>query len=79
MTMMETINAVAIPIKRIISSFPVKENPNFNTFKRLAPSITGIARKKVNSAATVLETPIISAPRIVAPDREVPGKMAAIN
>ena len=38
-----------------------------------------IARKKVNSAATVLDTPIISAPTIVAPERDVPGKIAAMS
>lgn len=41
--------------------------------------MTGIARKKVNSAATVLDTPIKSAPTIVAPDLEVPGNTPAIN
>ena len=41
--------------------------------------MTGIARKKVNSAATVRDTPSISAPTIVAPEREVPGKIAAIS
>ena len=76
---MDTINAVAMPIIRIISSLPVKESPNLRIFSRLAPSITGIARKNVNSAATVLDTPISSAPKIVAPDRDVPGKTAAIN
>ena len=39
----------------------------------------GIARKNVNSAATVLDTPISRAPTIVAPEREVPGKIAAIS
>ena len=41
--------------------------------------MTGMARKKVNSAATLLDTPIRSAPTIVAPEREVPGNIAAIN
>ena len=79
MTTIETKNAVTIPVMRIINSLPVKEKPNFNILRRLAPSITGIARKKVNSAATVLETPIKSAPSMVAPEREVPGKIAAIS
>ena len=61
------------------SSIPVNANPNFNTFRRLAPNITGIARKKVNSAATVLDIPIIIAPRIVAPERDVPGSAAATS
>lgn len=66
-----------MPASRIVSSFPENANPNLTSFKRLAPNITGIARKKVNSAATVLDTPIKSAPKMVAPEREVPGKMAA--
>ena len=41
--------------------------------------MTGIAKKKVNSAAIVRLTPIIKPPKIVAPLREVPGKIAAIN
>ena len=41
--------------------------------------MTGIARIKVNLAATVRETPIISPPTMVAPEREVPGKTAAIS
>ena len=68
-TTTEIKNAVIIPVASTMISFPLKEKPNFNTFKRLAPSITGMARKKVNSAATVLDTPIRSAPRIVAPER----------
>ena len=43
---------------------------------RLAPNITGIAKKKVNSAATVLDTPKSRAPTIVAPDLDVPGNIA---
>ena len=35
--------------------------------------MTGIARKKVNSAATVLEVPTRIPPMIVEPDRDVPG------
>ena len=33
----------------------------------------------VNSAAVVRDTPINSAPMMVAPEREVPGKTAAIS
>lgn len=79
MTTTETRKAVAMPVIKIIISFPLKAKPNLSTLRRLAPSITGIARKKVNSAAAVLETPIRRAPRIVAPEREVPGKIAAIS
>ena len=72
-------NATTQPTNRQAISMPEKLNPNFNSFSRLAPNITGIAKKKVNSAATLLDTPIIKAPIIVAPERDVPGKMAAIN
>ena len=78
-TIIDTTNAVIIPVANIIISFPEKENPNFTILRRLAPNITGIARKKVNSAATVLDTPIKSAPSIVAPERDVHGKTAAIS
>ena len=55
------------------NSANVKWKPNLTNFKKLAPNITGIARKNVNSAATPLAVPIKSAPTIVAPEREVPG------
>ena len=47
----DTAKAVAIPTSRMASSVPVKSKPNFTSFKRLAPNMTGIARKKLNSAA----------------------------
>ena len=40
-------------------------------FKKTCSNI-GTARKNVNSAATLLDTPIMSAPIIVAPDLDVP-------
>ena len=43
------------------------------TFKRLAPNMTGMAKKNENSLATVLEQPHYKPPKIVAPDLEVPG------
>ena len=66
-----------VPVISSASSADVNSKPNFTTFSRLAPNITGIARKNVYSAATVLDTPMSSAPTIVAPEREVPGKTAA--
>ena len=45
--------------------------------RRLAPNITGIARKNVNFAAVSLEIPIAIEPTMVEPDLDVPGKMAA--
>ena len=82
MTKTETRNATNIPTNKIVRSIPVKTAPlpkNLTSFSKLAPSMTGIAKKKVNSAATVLDTPIKSAPTIVAPERDVPGKIVAIN
>lgn len=67
------------PITRIMISLPDKTYPvpiNLTTFKRLAPNITGAERKNENSAAAVLDTPKSIAPRIVAPDLEVPGTSA---
>ncbi len=79
MTTIETAKDTNMPTARTTNSQLVKTMPYFSNFNRLAPNITGIARKKVYSAATVLDTPIKSAPTIVAPEREVPGNIAAIN
>lgn len=76
-TKTDTKNATTIPTSKMTSSLLVNVPPNLTSFKRLAPSITGIAKKNVNSAATVRDTPISSAPTIVAPERDVPGKTAA--
>ena len=78
MARMDTINATAIPTMRMRSSWDVKLKPNFTSFKALPPSMAGMARKNVNSAAVVREIPISRAPTIVAPEREVPGNTAAI-
>ena len=43
--------------------------------RALAPNITGMARKKVNSATAVREQPSSRPPMIVEPEREVPGTM----
>ena len=79
MTKTETKNETSIPMTSTPASMVVNENPNFTSFSRLAPNMTGMARKNVNSAATLLETPMSSAPTIVAPERDVPGKTAAIS
>jgi hypothetical protein len=42
----------------------------------VAASMVGMARKNENSAAALRSTPIISAPMMVAPERETPGTMA---
>ena len=76
---METANATAQPVRRIPTSEPEKPPPsarNLTTLTRLAPAMVGTARKNVNSAATVREQPMSIAPRIVAPERLVPGTSA---
>ena len=75
----EDTNAVIVPMPRIISSVDVNAKPNLRILSRLAPNMTGMARKNVNSAATVRDTPSSSAPTMVAPEREVPGNTAAIS
>ena len=78
-TPMDTTKATTMPIIRSDASVMLKPSPNFTSFRRLAPNMTGIARKKVNSADTTLLTPMSSAPTMVAPEREVPGNTAAIS
>ena len=80
MTSIETRYATSIPISSIYNSFcvnPVPSDTNLSILTRLAPAITGIARKNVNSAAAVLDVPISIAPTIVAPERDVPGISAS--
>ena len=76
-TTIETRKAVSVPLKSTTHSVKERVKPSrTNALKALraeAPSITGIARKKENSAAAVLETPTRDAPRIVEPERDVPG------
>ena len=62
-----------MPTISTASSIPEKDIPNLSSFMKLAPNITGTARKKLNSAAATLETPINIAPSIVEPLRDVPG------
>ena len=76
---MDTTKATIMPTARIAISMPEKASPYLTILRRLAPNMTGIARINVKRAATVLETPIMIPPRIVAPDRDVPGKIAAIS
>ncbi|KAF5045015.1 hypothetical protein DSECCO2_485670 [anaerobic digester metagenome] len=69
----ETTNATVITVSNTAISVPVKHKPNLTSFNALAPNITGIERKNEYSAATYLDVPRMIAPRIVAPEREVPG------
>ena len=48
----ETTNATNDPRANVINSALVKANPNLTSFNKLAPNITGIAKKNVNSDAT---------------------------
>ena len=73
MDSIDTTKAEIIPAANITSSAPVRAKPNFTSFNKLAPNMTGIAIKKLNSAPMYLEQPKINAPKIVAPEREVPG------
>lgn len=77
MVSMDTANEITIPIISIANSAHEKTKPNLTSLNRLAPIIVGMARKNENSAAAFLDTPISSAPAIVAPEREVPGIMAS--
>ena len=70
---MDIPKATNIPTRSTASSVPVKLKPNFKSFKKLAPNITGIARKNVNSAANSLDVPIKIPPIMVEPERDVPG------
>ena len=45
----------------------------FSSFNALAPSIVGMAMKKLNSAPAGRATPKMIAPRMVEPERDVPG------
>ncbi len=69
----ETRKATAAPVSSTAHSAPVKAKPTFQSRRKLAPSITGMARKKENSEATFREQPRMDAPRMVEPEREVPG------
>ena len=74
--MTETTNATKQPTSNkpiSIAEIPAPTRKNLRSFKALAPNITGIARKNVNSAATYLDTPKSRPPMIVAPERDVPG------
>ena len=57
-------------------SYPPSPEPILIIFRRVAPSIVGIARKKENSVARTLLSPRRTPPIIVAADLEVPGTSA---
>ena len=76
----DTTNATAEPISKYPISAPdivPAAKKNFNNLYALAPTIVGMARKKVNSVAAVLDTPRSNAPIMVTPERDVPGTAAS--
>ena len=76
MTNTDTRKDTRIPMSKRRSSKGAGVKPARTSFKTLrsdAPSMTGIARKKENSADAVRDTPVSIPPRIVEPEREVPG------
>ena len=79
---METMNATENPTDKTANSNLLKPIPlclKYETISnKLAPAIVGIAKKNENSAPTFLEQPSNKAPKIVAPDREVPGTNAKV-
>ena len=65
-----------MPTKSKAISPPVAVKPprmNFSILSPDAPSIIGIAIKKENSALALREMPESIPPRMVEPEREVPG------
>ena len=73
MAKIETTKEKIQPAMRIANSSGVKLKPNPINFRKLAPNITGMERKKEYSAAIGRAVPISIAPTIVAPERDVPG------
>ena len=66
--MRETTNATTDPSSKAKISDPANppfSNTNLTIFIKLAPNMTGMERKKVNSAAAGRATPTSSAPRMV--------------
>ena len=64
------------PMASMPISGPPKAAPlrkNYKSLMALAPSMVGMAIKKLNSAAAGRLAPTRMPPRMVEPDREVPG------
>lgn len=78
MTIIATIKAIVAPTiigPQITSSVcPIKSSDFFIP----TPKIIGIAKRKEKREASVRDSPRIIPPAIVAPERETPGKRAAI-
>lgn len=78
-TNMDVIKADIVPNNNINASFSVKISPNLNSLRKLAPNITGMDIRNVNSVLFSLDIPSKSPVIIVIPDLDVPGNMAAIT
>lgn len=77
----ETTKATSEPIRSSPHWNPVMEarpvfQDEFQDLVALAPNMTGIAIKKENSVATKREQESSIAPKMVEPEREVPGMIA---
>ena len=76
MTSRLTTNDTTHPTISTPISVPVAATPlstNFSPLMADAPSMVGMAMKKENSAPALRPTPMRIAPRMVEPEREVPG------
>lgn len=65
-------------MSKIMSGQKPNEKSALRIFRRLAPNIAGIAIKNENSAAVARLNPNKVAPKIVLPERLVPGTKAKI-
>ena len=82
MAMTDMTNAVTMPTASTTTSVMVMARPaakNLRHFTRPQPSMMGMARKNVNSAAAVREQPDSMPPMMVAPERLVPGIAEAMR
>ena len=59
--------AISVPVA------PTPDRRNFSSLMAEAPTMVGMAMKKENSAPAPRATPSRMAPRMVEPEREVPG------
>lgn len=64
-----------INVFSIVKLFPSAKN--LTIFNKLAPNIVGIPKKNENSAEIKRDAPSKIPPKIVAPEREVPGIKAS--
>ena len=72
-TINATMNDMTNPIIKAMSCGIVIVRSDFKSANELAAIIVGIAKKKENSAAAMLDSPKIQPPIIVAAERENPG------